>query len=132
MIVVDASAIVELLLSTATGGAVGSRLRGDEIHAPAHIDTEVVGALRRAVLRSQLTRQEAATAVTMLNDLPIRRWQLPHLSAAALDLLDTLTVADAYYVVLAEALGSVLVTCDRPLSRSHGHDVEIDLIGTDA
>lgn len=83
------------------------------------------------MLRSQLTRQEAAAAVAVLNDLPIRRWELPPLSASALDLLDSSTVADAYYVVLAAALGSVLITCDGPLSRSHGHEVEIELVGTE-
>ena len=51
------------------------------------------------------------------------------LSVAALDHLRSLTVADAYYVVLAIALNTSMVTCDGPLSRAHGHDAAIELIG---
>lgn len=125
---VDASAVVELLLVTETGSAVGRRLRGQELHAPAHIDAEVVGALRRSVIGSRVARQEALDAVTVLNELPITRWELTPLSEPAFDLIDSLTVADAYYVVLAAALDAVLVTCDKPLSRSHGHDTLIELL----
>ena len=129
MIVVDASAIVELLLRTETGRAVGRRLVGEELHAPAHLDAEVVGALRRAVIGTRINREEADEAVAVLNDLPMLRWDLPPLSVAALDHLRSLTVADAYYVVLAIALNTSMVTCDGPLSRAHGHDAAIELIG---
>lgn len=122
MIVVDASAIVELLVASKVGAQVAERLRGEDLHAPAHVDAEVVGALRRAVLGARMSRHEAADAGATLNELSIRRWDLRPMSNAAFEHLDTLTVADAYYVVLAEALEAPLITCDGALSRSHGHD----------
>ena len=51
MIVVDASAMTELLLQTPLGSHVEARLfrDGDEFHAPHLLDVEVVQALRRLV-----------------------------------------------------------------------------------
>lgn len=46
-VVVDASAMVEALVGTRLGGATRTRLRGCELHAPAHLDTEVLSALGR-------------------------------------------------------------------------------------
>ena len=40
-IVVDASAIVDLLPGNELGGAVGRRLAGHALYAPAHLDAEV-------------------------------------------------------------------------------------------
>lgn len=130
MIVVHASAIVDLLTLTEVGARVGHRLRGEVLAAPAHLDLEVVGALRRGVLRNQLTRHDAADAVVTLNSIPIQRWALPPLSAAALDHTDSLTVADSYYVVLTQALDAPLLTCDAPLSRYHGDDATIELVAS--
>lgn len=128
MIVVGASALVELLIGSDVGDRVGSRLRGADLHAPAHVDVEVVGALRRAVRGEWLTRHEAASAVAEFGQLRMHRWPLAGLSMAAFDLLDTVTVADVYYAVLAEALDAPLVTCDGGLARSHGHRATFDLI----
>ncbi len=52
MIVVDASAITELLLQTSLGSHVEARLfrDGDDFHAPHLLDVEVVQALRRLVI----------------------------------------------------------------------------------
>ncbi len=128
MIVVDASAIVELLTLSELGARVALRLRGEVLHAPAHLDAEVVGALRRAVLRDQITRHEALDAVVTLGSMRIERWPLPPLSPTVLGHMDAVTVADGYYVVLAEALDVPLVTCDARLSRSHGHGASVDLV----
>jgi predicted nucleic acid-binding protein len=128
VIVVDASARVELLIGTDVGAQVGHRLRSMDLHAPAHVDVEVVGALRRAVLGEWLTRHEAASAVVEFGQLRMRRWPLTGLSMAAFDYLETITVADAYYVVLAEALDVPLITCDGRLARSHGHHATVELI----
>lgn len=128
MIVLDASALVELLVASEAGAMVAERLRGTEINAPAHVDAEVVGALRRAVLGGRLSRYEAVDAVATLGELPIRRWPLTPLNGRTLDYLDVLTVADGYYVVLAETLEVPLVTCDAPLSRAHGHDAVVELV----
>lgn len=48
MIVLDASVVVELLPLAELGARVGLRLRGEVLNAPAHVDAEIVGALRCA------------------------------------------------------------------------------------
>lgn len=46
-LVIDASALLEALLGTELGWAVRARLRGGDLHAPAHLDAEVLSALGR-------------------------------------------------------------------------------------
>ena len=45
--VLDASALVDLLLGNEVGGAVRRRIAGHVLHAPAHVDAEVLSALGR-------------------------------------------------------------------------------------
>jgi predicted nucleic acid-binding protein len=128
VIVLDASAAVELLLATLPGAAVGRRLREETLHVPAHFDVEVIGALRRAVLRRLITDHEGLVAVADARDLPVRRWPTKTFVQRAYELRGTHTVADGMYVALAEGLGARLITCDRPLAQSHGHTAQIELI----
>lgn len=63
MIVVDASAVTELLLQTDLGARVEQRLGADDLHAPHLLDVEVLSALRRLVLMSELRPERAAEAI---------------------------------------------------------------------
>ena len=65
MIVLDAAGAVELLLATATGAAVARRLRGETVHIPAHFDVEVIGAIRRAVIRRLISDHEGLVEVDL-------------------------------------------------------------------
>lgn len=128
MIVLDASAVAEVILQTEVGARVSRRLRGHKLHAPGHFDIEVVGVLRRAVQRDLLSDRDGLVALGDFRSLRVRRWPVEALTVRAYDLCATHSVADAAYVALAEALDAPLVTCDRRLSRSHGHRAAIDLI----
>jgi predicted nucleic acid-binding protein len=46
-LVLDASAVVEALLGTDLGVEIRQRMRGHRLHAPAHLDAEVLSALGR-------------------------------------------------------------------------------------
>ena len=46
-VIVDASAMVDLLTGSPVSQAVRDRLRAHELHAPAHFDAEVLSALGR-------------------------------------------------------------------------------------
>jgi predicted nucleic acid-binding protein len=46
-VVIDASALVDLLLADGLGVAVAARIDGHVLHAPAHLDAEVMSALGR-------------------------------------------------------------------------------------
>lgn len=124
----DASAAVELVLATQPGAAVARRLRGETVHAPAHFDVEVVGAIRRAVVRQLITDHEGLVAVVDFRRLPVRRWPVKPFVERAYQLRSTHTVADGVYVALAEGLAVSLITCDRRLSQSPGHDAEVEFV----
>ena len=63
MIVVDASAVAELLLETTKGAAVAGRLRGRTLHAPAHFDVEVASVVRRAIARELISDRDGLIAI---------------------------------------------------------------------
>ncbi len=46
-VVVDASALVDLLLGGPLGDRVAARIAGRRLHSPAHLDAEVLSALGR-------------------------------------------------------------------------------------
>lgn len=124
----DASAAVELLLATRPGAAVARRLRGETVHTPAHFDVEVIGAIRRAVMRQLISDHEGLVAVADFQLLSLRRWPTKAFIRRAFQLRSTHTVADGVYVALAEGLAAPLITCDGRLAQSPGHEAEIELI----
>ena len=124
----DASAAVELVFATPPGAAVARRLRGETVHAPAHFDVEVIGAIRRAVVRQLISDHEGLVAVVNFRSLPFRRWPTESFVQRAYQLRSTHTVADGVYIALAEGLAAPLIMCDGRLAQSHGHDAAIELI----
>ena len=130
MIVVDASAVTELLLQTPLGSRVEARLfrDGDEFHAPHLLDVEVAQALRRLVRVGEVLAHRAEEAVGDLTDFDLRRHSHLHFLGRTWELRDNLTAYDAMYVALAEAIDAPLVTCDGPLGATPGHSVRIEVI----
>ena len=130
MIVVDASAVIELLLGTERAGPLGARLLAPQgrLQAPHLIDIEVVQTLRRLVQLSAITPRRAAQALDDFAGFVIERHahhdQLPRIW----ELRESLTAYDGAYVALAEALDAPLLTCDIKLSRSHGHAARIEVV----
>lgn len=130
MIVVDASAMTEVLLQTPLGIRVEARLfrDGDEFHAPHLLDVEVGQALRRLVRAGEVLVERAAEALGDLTAVDVRRHAHLDFLLRAWELRDNLTVYDAMYVALAEALDAPLVTCDGPLGTTPGHTALIEVI----
>ncbi len=130
MIVIDASALIELLLNTAIGRAVANRVRDDSqaLHAPHLIDLEVAQVLRRLVSVGIITSARALQALESLADLGIARYPHEPLLTRIWSLRANLTAYDAAYVCLAEALAAPLVTCDEKLQRAPGHTARIDVV----
>jgi predicted nucleic acid-binding protein len=130
MIVVDASAMLEFLLQTPLGTRVEARLfrDGDEFHSPHLVDVEVTQGLRRLVRMGEVSRDRAAEAISDLLDLDLHRHAHVDLLARAWKLRQNLTVYDAMYIALAEALDATVVTCDAPLTRAPGHRSPIEVI----
>ncbi|WP_249667361.1 type II toxin-antitoxin system VapC family toxin [Cellulomonas fengjieae] len=124
---VDASAVVDFLLDP---DRLRERFRagGDDLHAPAHIDVEVLSALRRLAQRGTLTEGRARGAVDDLADLPLTRYEITPLLRRSWELREQVSAYDAPYVALAEALGATLVTRDARLARTSGHAARIDAV----
>ena len=130
MIVVDASALLEVLLQTALGSRVEARLfRGrDEFHAPHLADVEVTQGLRRLVRSGEVSHDRATEAIADLTDFDLHRHRHPDLLRRAWKLRENVTAYDAMYIALAEALDAPIVTCDAPLGRAPGHRARIEVI----
>jgi len=130
LIVVDASAVLELLLRTDKGIKVLERVldTGESLHAPHLIDIEVTQTLRRLVSLKEITAARGKQALEDHVALKIKRAEHKDLLERVWTLRDSVTAYDAAYVVLAEILDAPLVTCDAKLARSHGHKARIELI----
>jgi predicted nucleic acid-binding protein len=117
-VVVDASAVVEALLGTGVGIAVRARMRGCHLHAPAHLDAEVLSAFGRLHRAGDVGAAAAGAALNALAVAPIERHPLAGLLAGAWNARERLRSIDALYVELARGLGSIaLLTTDARLAR---------------
>ena len=130
MIVLDASAVVPLLLDpAATTERLQARLHGESlVHAPYLLDVEVANALRRQILGGRLNAARARRAIRRLAVLPLYRWPHDRLLGRALALRNQLTAYDATYVALAEGLRATLLTQDARMARAGGHRARIEVI----
>jgi len=118
-LVIDASALVEALLGTDLGLKVRNRMRNHSLHAPAHLDAEVLSALGRLNRAGELEHAAAMTAIAELAAAPIRRHPLAGLLGGAWERRENQRLVDALYCELASSLGStVLLTTDTRLARS--------------
>lgn len=117
-LVVDASAMVESLLGTAIGAAARSRMRHLRLHAPAHIDAEVLSALGRLQRAGEIEPPTVERALGQLIAAPITRHLLADLLAGAWSQHLQLRLVDGLYVQLARSLGCPLLTADDRLARA--------------
>ena len=127
MIVVDASAVVDLIAPRTPDPELSGRVAGQDLHAPHVLDVEVLSALRRFVRRGTMTSDRAADARVDLVATAIVRYPHAPLLDRAWELRDGITAYDAVYIALAELLDAPLVTCDARLAHSSGHGAEIEL-----
>ena len=129
MIVLDASAAIELLLLSSTGLRVSDRVfrGGETVHAPELLDLEVLQVLRRRERDGDLTSRRALEALEDLADMGIERYPHGLLMARVWELRANLTAYDAVYVALAEVLEVPLVTCDARLQRAP-HDAKVEVL----
>ncbi len=130
MIVLDASAAVELLLNTRLGKKLAERLRSSDVslHAPHLIDLEVAQTLRRYVADRTLPEERGRLALQHFAMLDLNRYPHDSLLRRVWVLRDNLTAYDAAYVALAEALEASLVTADRRLAKTPKLRTTIELL----
>lgn len=122
MTVYDSSVYVDALVATgAPGTAARSALRDRTVlEVPAIFSAEAVSALRALVSRAELSPIRAATALEQVRTTRTIQYPFEPFAKRAWELRDNLTVYDAWYVALAERLGTDLVTADDRLVRATG------------
>jgi predicted nucleic acid-binding protein len=130
LIVLDASSAVELLAGSRLGKAVVERTRprAESLHAPHLLDLEVAQTFRRCVAAGILSSARAREALDDFALLDIERYPHAQLLPRIWQLRENLTAYDAAYVVLAEALGCPLLTCDRRLAQAPGIRARVELV----
>jgi predicted nucleic acid-binding protein len=131
MIVIDASAMVELVIGTPRISSFAKRLASDlaeDLHAPQIIDLEVASMLRKQVQRRTLSPSAASALLAEFTRQDIVRYEHRDLLARVWQLRGNLTPYDAAYVALAEGLDAPLITCDRKLANAPGHRARIELV----
>ena len=128
--VVDASVMVAFYVADdpRRASVVDRLTAGDQLFGPAHLDAEVVSALRGLVRRVPALDRTVPRALRHLAGFPIRRVPLAPLMERMWDLRESITPYDAAYVALAEHLGCSLVTCDTKLAHSSGSRCMIELL----
>lgn len=116
-VVVDASAIVDILAGTAHATAVSRRLDDTAWHAPAHLDAEILSALGRLTRARQLAEADIEARLALLASMPVQRELLPALLPGAWARRADIRPVDALYVELADRLDAPLITTDARLAR---------------
>jgi len=129
--VLDASAVVEWLLGSERGEAVGTQLLDDSdgaFFAPDLLDVEVVQAFRRLAQSGAVSDVRATGAVELLQALPVERPSAAILVPRIWALRNNLSAYDAAYVALAEALDCALLTCDARIADAPGHGAKVRVV----
>jgi predicted nucleic acid-binding protein len=128
--VVDASALIEVVLRTTESALVEERLfaPGEILYAPYLIDIETAQVLRRYAAGGEIDGARGLAALGDLADFPLRRYPHDFLLPRVWDLRHNLTAYDAIYVALAEALDATLLTRDRRLAAASGHRARVELV----
>ena len=118
MIVVDASALIEVLLRTSSAQAIEQRLFSSRqtIHAPQLIDVEVAQVIRRYAMAGQIDSDRGRAVLLDIMAFPMWRHSHDVLLPRVWELRNNLSAYDAVYLALAEALDASLLTHDQRLA----------------
>jgi predicted nucleic acid-binding protein len=120
-LVIDASLVVSALVDAGdTGRWAESLMASEPLSAPHLMPVEVTNILRRTVANGEITQDVASMAHADLLDLRVELFPYAPFAPRVWELRDNITSYDAWYVALAEFLGSSLATLDRRLARAAG------------
>lgn len=127
-LVVDASVVVAALIDPGNMGTwAESLLTSGPLAAPHLMPVEAANILRRSALAGDISADVASLAHEDLIALRIEYFPYLPFAARAWELRSNVTTYDAWYVALAESLGSTLATLDVRLSHATGTRCEFEL-----
>lgn len=120
-LVVDASLVVSALVdSSPTGTWAESLLSAEPLSAPHLMPVEAANILRRAAAAGDISADAASMAHADLLDLRVELFPYAPFAARTWELRESVTCYDAWYIALAESLGSKVATLDVRLARAPG------------
>jgi predicted nucleic acid-binding protein len=117
MIVIDASAVLEILSRTTEGLKLEAGLLSSVLHAPHVIDLEVLNAVRRWERTGVIGPAETTDILNAYLAIGITRYSHTPLVDSIWSLRHNLTAYDAAYLALAQALDAELLTMDSGLRK---------------
>ncbi len=117
-LVVDASAVAEILFGTESGQRAAALIDGHELLAPQHLTAEVASVIRGWSLGQQITEEQALRAFRELDALGVEQVPTMSMLPAVHALRHNVSASDAMYVVLARAAECSLLTLDVRLAAS--------------
>jgi len=128
--VLDASLVVEALVGVGDlGDAARVRLRQESVPAaPQIMKAEALSALRSMTLRGDVAEHRARSAIDRLRRFSVTPYPIEPMMGRVWELRSTVSVYDAWYVVLAERLSTTLVTTDHRLAAANGPRCETELV----
>jgi predicted nucleic acid-binding protein len=129
VIVLDASAVVEVLLHSSMRAVLNQRLHGTRlVHAPHVLDLEITSALRRHCALGWLTQDRGRQALEDFRNMRVLRHRHTPYLARIWQFRENFTAYDACYLALAEALDATLLTRDRALASARLQRGNIEVI----
>jgi len=130
LIVVDASAVIEVLLRTPAANALERSMfaPGQTLHAPHLLDVEVAQVIRKYAARGEIDGARGRMAIADLAAFRLQRYPHDFLLPRVWELRANITAYDAVYVALAEALDAALLTRDHRLAGAAGHQARVELV----
>ena len=128
MIVVDASALLDLILLRPNASRIADAMRGQSVAAPELIVVETCSALARLERAGELRTHDADVAIRDVGEMPMSLVGHSPLHTRAWALRGSLRLADAFYVACAELLTATLLTSDGRLARAPLSGVAVTLV----
>ena len=128
MVVVDASAVIAALVDSGQEGRWAESIIADGgVAAPELMLVETTDVLRHLEHTRVISTLEANSAYRDLLQLDFDLFEFDPFAQRIWDLRSNLTIHDAWYVAVAEALDCPLATLDGKLSRANGPRCEFVL-----
>jgi predicted nucleic acid-binding protein len=129
VLVIDASVLAVALIDDGPDGdQVRDRLRGEALAAPSLVDLEVLSVWHGLTRGGHLEAARADLALADLKAIPIQRVDHTALLGRCWELRDNLTIYDAAYVALAEALQVTMLTGDQRLTKAPGPNCPVEVV----
>jgi predicted nucleic acid-binding protein len=130
VVVVDASAIVQMLIRGRGASLVEEFIAERVTFAPTLLDVEVLNSIARMERNREMSSALASEAAENLAGAKIVRIPSDRLTSAAWALRHNIAIADAFYVALAVLLRATLLTTDAHLARAPKLPVPVTLLPT--